>query len=468
MSTDDIPAERLQAYLRELKPEAQTLLVTELERGALGGAGVPGADLILQALRPVLRASHRPAPRIGTPARLFYQPLEPFLVDVGAPRALPGRMERAALQPLWEWLQRDGAPTQTAAYAEAVTAALIAHDDAAAARHADAFRAEAARAVGEWLTHAERDERAARRLAAQIGTPHALDDLTTLRRVLDAQGALRRFAAHLPAAISNLSDGQGDNILGLLRQGFGTAPGTLALALLVVMARLSPFWHLIRLPIRAADSDLATRVAQVPEAAAVDIVLGEIGRRIAELRVQLRARDFAQAVGGLRDLHDACRALHSELDLPADMRWARELAALRSTSSDVLEAEIDNVAGQLRRLLRPRSAAERIGPSALDATDVAEVEGRIALADACRRYAAELAVNQAAPRVHAELKASLDAAVPRLIEALRFAPPAERGFTRSQMSAAVRFAGALYGAEYATLLVKAAAIAESDRPAARA
>ena len=161
------------------------------------------------------------------------------------------------------------------------------------------------------------------------------------------------------------------------------------------------------------------------------------------------------------------RALRTEMDLSGDSPWARELAALRSNISDLLRAEIETMPGRVRRLLRPRTTKE-IGPNLeLDPIEVAETEARIELVGACRNYAGEFALNQVAPRVHADLQNYLDTGTASLLEALRSAGPADRKFRQSQVDAAVKLAAKLFGAEYASLLTKAAGIAASDRTMAR-
>ena len=62
------------------------MLVAELERSMLRGEEVAGSELILQELRRTIRASSQPVPRIGNAARLFFAPIEPFLVDDAAAR----------------------------------------------------------------------------------------------------------------------------------------------------------------------------------------------------------------------------------------------------------------------------------------------------------------------------------------------------------------------------------------------
>ena len=98
---DGLLVERLRQYLKDLSPEARTLLMTELERGLLRGEDMPGAELVLQELRRNARDNVRPK-RPGTLARLFFQPLEPILVDDSATHNHPGRVARVVLDPVWD------------------------------------------------------------------------------------------------------------------------------------------------------------------------------------------------------------------------------------------------------------------------------------------------------------------------------------------------------------------------------
>src|ERR1043165_6138092 len=107
---DAVPSEKLRQYLSELKPEARALLAAELERALLRGEEPPGAALILEQLRVDARNVGRRLPRPGNPQRLFFAPLEPFLVDDAPERKHRGRVARAALDPLWTWLCHDLAP----------------------------------------------------------------------------------------------------------------------------------------------------------------------------------------------------------------------------------------------------------------------------------------------------------------------------------------------------------------------
>jgi hypothetical protein len=467
---EGLPVERLRGYLRELPPEARALLVAELERSILRGENVPGAQVILQELRPALRRAVGQPSRLGNPARLFFRPLEPFLVSRGGAAVVAlGRIERGCLTPIWEWLGRDLMPERARAYSDQVATALLSGAEHSTEQLARTFQDVVAQSIGNLITRVEGDDKAKRRVSAQIGTPRALQDIHDLFVVFRNREALAQIGARLPAHIRNLADEQLENVTALVRPLASSNPDLLPFALVLAMSRLSAHWQLIRVAIRSAESDAAARVAQAPLAPAVILVLADVHDTFAELRGALKEARIPDSVVFLKDIHDAIRGLRSEMDLSGDSPWARELAALRTEVSRLLEGEIATMPGRLRRLLRPPGARETAAGVGLDPAEVAELEARIGLAEACRNYASELAINQIGPRIYAELQNQIDTGTPALLDGLRAAGPADRKYRQSQVDAAVRFARKLFGADYAGLLAKAAAAAGSDhKVAARA
>lgn len=464
-----LPVERLRAYLQELKPEARVMLLAELERSVTRGDAVPGGALLLEELRRTVRGSPigspAEAPRIDNPARLFFAPLDPFLIDHDE-AAPAGRIARTALDPFWQWICRDLAPADAKAYGEELERSLA--DEKSVARLVRAFQDLVVNHIQEALAATGRDDRARRRLAGQVGTPRALDDLGAVLGVLKARDALALIGSRLPATIRNLGDEQLENVKALLDSPIARHPDIFIHALVVVMKRLTTPWQLVRLAVRAAESDKAQRIKETPYAAAVTIVLGEIAHRVAGFHRALRRGETA-AGAVLKDIHDAVRMLRTEMDLSGDSPWARELAALRAAVSALVKAEIETVPGRLRRLLRPHSAKEVVPGTGLDPTDVAETEALIEFLNTCRNYASELAINEVTLRVHSEIENFLDTGTPLLLESLRAAGPSDRAFRMSQVDAAVRFAGKVFGPSYATLLAKAADVAQNgERKAAKA
>src|ERR1043166_1337784 len=201
------------------------------------------------------------------------------------------------------------------------------------------------------------DEKAQRRIEFRIGTPNAIEHLRETAAILRIRDALGVLASRVPASISNLADEQLENIKSLLESPVGRHRDVFLHALIMVMSRLGSPWQLIRLGIAAAGTDVAARVAETPYAAAVDVVLSDMESMSAQLRDSLKGRrdDVAEI---LKKHHDAARTLRTEMDLSGDSAWARQLAALRAEVSRALQAEIDDLPGQVRRLLRPRAARD--------------------------------------------------------------------------------------------------------------
>jgi hypothetical protein len=459
--------ERLQGYLRELSPQARALLIGEFERSLLRGDELTSADLVLQELRRLAREQREGAPRIDPSARLFFKPLEPFLVNDQAQHRHPGRVARSSLQSLWTWVSRDIAPDDAKAMNEKVNAALADNDVEKADYFIRRFQDRVAAALTENLRAADSDDRLYRRMLAQIGTQRAGEDAATLKCVLNARDGLQTMASNLPLRVANLASGQLDEFKALIERTCAGNGELLPYTLLTVMSRLTAPWQLIRLGVKAAGSDTAARVAETPYAVSVNIVLAELERQVNELRDDLRSGSGVAVGALLKTIHDAARGLRTELDLPVDSSWGRSLAGLRGQISDMLRSEIESTPGRVRRLLKPRLASEIGAKTAINVDESGEIEALVTFVGNCRNFASELAINEMTQRSYADLQRYLDSATRSLIDGLRQCGPSERAFRQSQIDCAVRLCATVFGKDYAAQLTKAAEAAGSaERKAA--
>ena len=72
----------------------------ELERGVLAGEESPRNALILQELRRTIPAAPPRAAIMGEVARMFFAPVEPFVIDDAADHKRAVRIARVSLQRL--------------------------------------------------------------------------------------------------------------------------------------------------------------------------------------------------------------------------------------------------------------------------------------------------------------------------------------------------------------------------------
>ena len=472
MTSDRPVVERLREYLQDLSREARAMLIAELERAMLRGEGDADNELVLEELRRVIRGESRPAPRIGNAARWFFMPVEPFLIDGPTDHKRLGRLARASLDSIWQWIGRDLMPAEAKALSADIDRALAAQDRPKADQLVGALQDRAVARMTEAVAALDANEKARRRLAVQVGTPRAVDDVTILARILVIRERLADLAHRLPDHIRAFEQDQVDEVKGI----FESAKKTLQkersqrkdltlFGLVLVFNRLATPWQLLRIATRTAESDDVARIAATPYAAAVDIVLNDLERMVGDLRAELKeGRPVASL---LKTMHDAVRGLRTEMELSVDSPWSRQLAAIRSAVSNLLTAEMETTTGRVQRLLRPRPANEIVPGSLLDALDVHDVEARVELVGVCRHYAGELAVSEVTLRTYSELALYLETGTKILLDALRHAGDAERPFRQSQLDAAVHFCRSIMGADYAGLLVKAINVAMQGSPAER-
>src|SRR5579862_6502399 len=480
MTSDGQSVERLREYLRNLKPEARSMLVQELERGLLRGDDNPGNQFVLDELRRAIRVEAQPVSRIGDAARMFFTPFEPFLFDGPADHKRIGRIARISLDPLWQWIGRDLIPAEAKALSDDINRALLAEDKTKAEQVVRALHDRAVLRMRDTLAPVDKEERAQRRLAIQVGTPRAIEDVTTLLHVLEIRDVLADLAKRLPANIRvferevvkqakvHLDTASSAKTLGAAA---ARKNDVVRYGLIMLMNRMAAPWQLIRLATRAADSDDTARVAETPYAVAVTLVLGEVEATIGDLRKEFKAGHSVTSI--LKELHDAARVMRTEIDLSADSAWSRQLAAIRGDVSNLLKPEIDVTPGRVRRLLRPPPAKDIAPRSTIDSGDVNEVEARVEFVSACRTYAGELALSEVTLRAYTELTQYLESSTKVLLDSLRHAGDTDRLFRQSQVDAAIRLCRTMFGNDYAGTLAKAAdvaaqaAIAEK-KPALRA
>jgi hypothetical protein len=469
MTSDGQSIERLREYLQALTPEARSMLVQELERNLLRGEEGAGNDLVLQELRRAIRADAQEVPRIGDAARMFFAPLEPFLIDGRADHKRIGRIARVSLEPIWGWIGRDLIPAEVKALGDDINRALLIDDRNRADQLVRTLHDRSIRRIKDAVAEIGGDEKARRRLAVQVGTPRAIEDLNTIVSILSLRDVLVDFARRLPSQLRTFEEEQIDPVRAQLdavmaqqaldKVGLQKSDGFLY-GLILVMNRLAAPWQLVRIATRAGVD--TARLADTPYAPAVAIVLGEAENMVAELRAEIKAGH--PVVSMLKAIHDTARELRSEIDLSFDSPWSRQLAAIRNDVSILLKAEIETTPGTVRRLLRPRPAKDIPPGSLLDPLDVAEAESRVEFIGACRHYAAELAASEVTMRAHSELTQILETGTKILLESLRQAGDDDRPFRQSQVEAAIRFCRSVFGAEYASLLAKAAEVAVHAPP----
>lgn len=446
--------ERLRDYLTQLSPQSQALLMREFERAVDRGEDATVANFVLEQLRKIARGADDDArPRTDNPTRLLFRPLEPFLIE-GNVVSRPGQIRRASLLPVWQWLAREGAPEAAREFEQALSRGPesgTTPEIENAARKVQSAAAEALRDIA--LSAPGTDNR---RALSRIGSVEVTEDLPSIASVLQAREAIDTLGSRLPSYMRVFNDAQIEAVTSALNVPSLQTPQLLPFALSLVLQRLAAPWQIIRLAVRMAASDDEIRVAATPYGIAVTIALHDLSCVAATLRADIRRGRFGDVTEHLKTLHDGVRGLRTELDLRNDSAWGRQLASIRADISSALQSEIDSVPGRVRRLLRQRTEKDMATGSKIDPADVDEITALIEFVAVCRTYAGELAINEVTLRTYSDLQHYVEQSTEALVQSLRVSEGRGRAYRQMQVAAAIRFCDVLFGADYASLMSRAA------------
>jgi hypothetical protein len=347
--------DRIQDFLRRLTPLSRNNLLIELERLEACDAAVPGSATVVEKLRMEFRKDGQTHNRLDNPARYFFAPLEPLLVDGAPEHANSGRILRGSISPVWEWISRNLLPTMTRDYVNAMNRLIAADNQREAGRVVSTFQTKVVKSLEGTLSAPDSAALARTKLAIYTASQAAYDDATKMLSVLRARDVLAKLGDALPAKIGKFDDAQVAKISALLDGVRKTNAETVPFALALVATRLKTPWHLIRLATKAAPSKNVADVAATPYAAVVSMVLDRLEDSRSVLRIALRNNRVLVAKEILTEIYDAEYALQVRIDRFDESDWGKRLQVLMSAISALVEAEVSRFPDNVDHVLASRS-----------------------------------------------------------------------------------------------------------------
>jgi hypothetical protein len=345
---------RLKEFLQRLTPPTRSNLLEELERLEHCGAEIPGAVQVLETLRAEFRSSGQTQKRNSTPARHFFAPLEPLLLEGAPQHAAIGGIQRGSLSAIWEWISRDLLPTMARDYTKQVTD-LIAADKQREARQAAAtFQTKVVKSMENILNSPDSASQIRAKLAAYTASPAVFDDLVKMQAALRARDQLAKFDEALPAKMRRFEDAELAKVTPLLGAFAKTNPEQVPFALALVAGRLKPHWQLIRLATKASPTKNAADLAATPYAIVVTMVLDRLQDKRELLRAALKQERILVSKELLVDIYDTEYALRVRIDQLAESDWGKRLDALMASITELVESEVSRFPANVGHVLGSR------------------------------------------------------------------------------------------------------------------
>ena len=345
----------LKEFLQRLTPPTRSNLLDELERLELSGTEIPGTGAVMETLRAEFRGNGQTQKRNSVPARHFFSPLEPLLVDGAPQHATTGGIQRGSLSAIWEWISRDLLPTMARDYVKNVTDLMAADKQREVRQAAAAFQTKVVKSMENIFGSPDSAGQIRRRLASYTASPAIFDDLSKMLSAFRARDELAKLNEALPAKLTRLEDADLAKVMPLLDAFAKANPDQVPFALMLVARRLKTHWQLIRLATKAAPTKNAADVAATRYAAAGSMVLDRLEDKRSMLRVALKQERILVAKELLVDIYDTEFALRVRIDQLAESDWGRRLDALMASITELVEDEIRRFPDNVGHVLGSRS-----------------------------------------------------------------------------------------------------------------
>lgn len=422
-----------------------------------GGNGFAYGDLIISTARRLAREGRVTLVRFPDAKRLFFRPLEPFLVDGSTGRKQRARVERSSLDAIYFWLSRDLIPGRFGDEFAALDRRLREGDTEAAEQAIAGLRADAAAAIAVALGQADASERERMRLVSHVGGAQVFEDARDMVTVIGHARLLDRFAARLPIRIAEFDEGHQKHCLALLDALVDRAEDVTIFALAALMARLDRPAQIVRLAVRSAGTDVAAKLRSAPFAGVADLILHDIARIAALISQKFDGKVSLAEIRRLLQQHYAlAHGLRTETEIAHNDEWALRLARASSLISERLGPVIASAPRHIKAALVPRREAQVHDP---DEADIEAAEFSIGLMQEVRPFLSELALNDIVARTGKEVDQHMDLIGDFVVDRLRTADPADLDKASALLRGTVRLTRLALGPELADLLSRSGASA---------
>jgi ribosomal 50S subunit-associated protein YjgA (DUF615 family) len=358
--------DRILEFLQRLTPLTRSCLLNELER--LDGCGIemPGSADIQARLRAEFRKDGSAQNRANSPSKIFFLPLEPFLIESSPDHENYGRLSRGSLAPIWEWVGRDLLPTMTRDFNVQMKELIAADKNHRARQVASAFQTKVVKYLESTLGSPDAVESTRAKLAAYTASPSAYGDLVKMMCVLRARDALLRFDEALPKQVSKFDDAAVGKMINLLNEFAKNHTEAVPFAITLIASRLKWPWQMLRLATKVTLSKKAADIAATPYAVAVPMVLDRIDDLHVALRIALRTERVVVAKALLAEIYDTEYAVRVRIDRLEGSPWGDRLRDLMEAIAALVEAEVNRFPDEVghvlesRRLRSHQSLADRL------------------------------------------------------------------------------------------------------------
>ena len=456
----------LQSFLGSLPEHIAARLAKAVEVDRLTeGRGLPH-ELILEALRPTLRRSEIPH-RTPTPLRLFCRPFEDLLASGVRKDKQKGRIARASVSPVWNWLCKSLIPNEAASYLVEIKSLVLAYKFDEAEARAAPFRTLAGQALSAAITGDRKNAH------LTLNGDVTLADAEEMSLLLLAAPAMLEIQRMMPKPVPTLTD----ELLWNLRRVYDEVAASVVDAApyvpVVAMRRLAKPWEALKLGLLITHQAQDTLISSTDLGLVGDILFCEMEEcRIAIHAVRHPEFDVDALLKHLTGFTDVSSAIVKEVEILRRGKWGQRLlkdrAAVGAVMDGFMERAPKEIAGALPMQKTGFSGATRVPdftrPVAEERVLRALRYARLMLG--CKKLAAAASFGAKLADAMDEATQTLRSYNEDVVKEMRTAEGVRRDIVERQFQLCIDFTAMLFSEEEADFLRRRGKAAQSAAQAA--
>ncbi|WP_269583070.1 hypothetical protein [Roseibium sp. Sym1] len=448
---------KLKTYLSSLSPKAVEALVRNLERAKVQKDADPNIQLILTAAVTLLR---KPQPvttdmpggeqRRGQIQRMFFSPLEDFLINETLPNRQEGRIHRGMLDRVWKWLGRDVMAADVRMVLEQAGNKAVSGERIDAL--VQALRSRAVEAIGDKLYRGEVSEKEHRRMAAELGGARGIAELKDIQKIFAAERWLVPFLQNIPDRINEHRLKQDTDVLRLVDKCSERFPDHVPIVAAALVERSETPSALCVFAGRLTGDSDPKAIENSQFAPFVDVVMSE-AERLQILALEHRNNNpdpiaFSQA---LSEYHSLVRGVERDIDLSVTGKWHKQLAETKRSISSVVTRELNSAHSSVRRALQVPKF-DQAGELQKDTTAVDDAVRALKVVTMVRNASETFAVNDIGKRTRQAVEQTLEILTRSLITDLGKTRGAQQEAQMAAADVAIMLSEIYFGEEYSAQL----------------
>jgi hypothetical protein len=452
---DSNKALQVKGLLGGLPPLIAARLAKAIEIDRLNGGTALPHETILDGLRPVLRRGQQ-SDRAPTPLRLFCRPFEDLLTMMPRKEKQKGRIARASIMPVWNWVSQTLIPNAASAFSIGVKTATLSGNTAEALAQASKFWEIAAQAIFSALD-GERDRKAAR---AVLESDLVLADAREMAVMMSAGDEIVNLQTKGQRLLPSLTE----DYIWILREIYdrliATVPDAAPYVAVVAMHRLERPWEALKLSQHITRQTQDTLISSTDMGLVGEILFGDIEYYTSMIRgMRPQHFDADQLTGHIANFTALSSGMVKTIDMRRDGKWGQRLLKDRTDVAEVMDSYMERAEKEVAAALPTiRSGGYGGGPRVPDVANAPDPEksdralGYVRLITGCRLIAPAASFGASNKDAEDAVALHLKAYVEDLLKELRAAEGDRRTHAEQFFHLTVEMTALLYGQNEAELL----------------